>query len=87
MSIKQEIERRLQTLEPSELMLTDESAHHAGHQGHGGGGHFLLKIVSSHFSEKSQIMRHRMIYQALNDLIPEKIHALSILAISPNDPN
>ncbi|MDX1914661.1 MAG: BolA family protein [Methylophilus sp.] len=87
MSIDIEIAKRLRQLEPVELQLTDLSALHAGHQGHNGGGHFQLKIVSSHFSGKSQIMRHRMIYQTLNDLIPQQIHALSIVAISPDDPS
>ena len=50
-------------------------------------GHFNLKIASSHFSKKSQIMRHRLIYQALGDLMPQQIHAISIVAISPTDPN
>ena len=58
---------------------------HAGHAGNTGGGHFSVKIVSSQFSQKSQIMRHRLIYQALTDLMPQQIHALSIVAISPDD--
>ncbi len=49
-----------------------------GGKGNGGGGHFSLKIASSQFCGKSQIMRHRLIYQVLADLIPLKIHALSI---------
>lgn len=80
------IKNRLAVLEPSQLEIEDDSAAHAGHKGNMGGGHFNLKITSSHFSEKSQIMRHRLIYQALGDLIPQQIHALSIVAISPNDP-
>ena len=84
-SLTQEIEERLQVYEPIELTLKDQSALHAGHQGNQGGGHFALKIVSSRFSNKTQVIRHRMIYQALNDLIPQRIHAISILAISPDD--
>lgn len=74
------ITQRLQTLEPSALKIVDDSALHAGHQGNGGGGHFTLYITSSHFSGKSLIMRHRLIYQVLGELIPHKIHALSIHA-------
>lgn len=81
------IQSRLASLEPISLEIEDDSAAHAGHKGNGGGGHFNIKMVSSHFSQKSQIMRHRLIYQALSDLIPQKIHALSIVAISPIDPN
>jgi BolA protein len=80
------IRHRLACLQPVSLEIHDDSALHAGHAGNTGGGHFTLKIVSSQFSQKSQIIRHRLIYQALTDLIPQQIHALSILAISPDDP-
>jgi BolA protein len=76
---------RLQALEPSALKINDDSALHAGHKGNGGGGHFTLFITSSHFSGKSLIMRHRLIYQALGDLMPHKIHALSIHASANNE--
>jgi BolA protein len=85
MSLQQEIIRRLQSLEPSGLEIEDESALHAGHKGNTGGGHFQLKMTSSHFCGKSQIMRHRLIYQLLSDLIPGQIHALSIQAIAPDE--
>lgn len=86
MSLTETIQQRLQSLSPTECVIKDQSALHAGHAGNQGGGHFDLKIVSSHFSKKSQVLRHRMIYQALNDLIPQQIHAISIIAISPDDP-
>ncbi|MDI1361194.1 BolA family protein [Methylotenera sp.] len=85
MTLVEEITSRLQSLDPSTLQIEDESAMHAGHAGNTGGGHFKLKITSSHFSEKSQIMRHRIIYQALAELIPSKIHALSIHALAPEE--
>lgn len=85
MSLITEITNRLQYFEPSTFELIDESAMHAGHAGGTGGGHFKLKITSSHFCGKSQIMRHRLIYQKLADLIPSKIHALSIHAIAPDE--
>jgi BolA family transcriptional regulator, general stress-responsive regulator len=86
MNLIEIIKNRLASLEPTLLEIQDDSAAHAGHRGNMGGGHFKVKITSSHFSDKSQIIRHRLIYQALGDLIPQKIHALSIIAISPNDP-
>jgi BolA protein len=85
MTLVEEITSRLQSLAPSSLQIEDESAMHAGHAGNTGGGHFKLKITSSHFSEKSQIMRHRIIYQTLAELIPSKIHALSIHALAPDE--
>jgi BolA protein len=87
MSLTDTIRTRLASLEPISLEIQDDRAAHAGHKGNSGGGHFTVKMLSSHFSQKSQIMRHRLIYQALSDLIPQQIHALSIVAISPTDPN
>jgi BolA protein len=80
-----EIKNRLQALAPTSIDLIDESAQHAGHKGNGGGGHYNLNITSSHFCGKSQIMRHRLVYQALADLMPHKIHALSIHAIATDE--
>jgi len=80
MNLTDIITQRLQVLEPSALKIVDDSALHAGHSGNSGGGHFTLYMTSSHFSGKSLIMRHRLIYQALGDLMPHKIHALSIHA-------
>ncbi len=85
MTLIEEITNRLQNLAPTKLEITDDSAKHAGHQGNGGGGHFTLTMTSSHFSGKSQIMRHRLIYQALADMIPKRIHALSIHALAPDE--
>jgi BolA protein len=85
MLITEIIKSRLATLSPIDLEIQDDSAKHVGHKGNNGGGHFTVKIVSSQFSQKSQIMRHRLVYQLLNDLIPQQIHAISILAISPDD--
>ena len=86
MNLSEEIKTRLQNLEPTLLEIIDESAMHAGHAGNGGGAHFKLNLTSSHFSNKSQIMRHRLVYQILADLIPKQIHALSITARATNDP-
>jgi BolA protein len=83
MNLSDLIKQRLQELEPQELNLQDDSALHAGHAGNQGGGHFSLSISSAHFLGKSQIMRHRLVYAQLADLIPNKIHALSINATVP----
>jgi BolA protein len=85
MLLADEISNRLQGLEPVDLKISDDSALHAGHQGNGGGGHFTLQITSSHFCGKSLIMRHRLIYQALAELMPHQIHALSIHAIATDE--
>ncbi len=85
MSTLDEIRSRLAFLEPIELLIEDDSARHAGHAGNSGGGHFTVTMTSSHFSGKSRIMRHRVVYQALEDLIPRRIHALSIRALAPDE--
>ena len=83
--IKKLIEERLLTLAPIELTVTDQSHLHQGHAGNNGGGHFTVAISSNEFTGKSLMERHRLVYQLMHDLIPEKIHALSIKAISPDD--
>jgi len=76
---------RLQALQPARLEIRDDSALHAGHAGSGGGGHYAVLIESSQFAGKSTIMRHRLVYQAVGDLIPTKVHALSIQAFAPGE--
>jgi len=85
MNLIEEIKSRLQTLAPSQLEIQDDSALHAGHKGNGGGGHFTLRIASAEFNGKSQVARHRVIYQLMGDLIPKQIHALSIHAIASDE--
>lgn len=79
------IRERLQNaLQPSVLEIIDESHQHMGHPGaKSGGGHFNVKIISDNFEGKSTIERHRMVYQAVHDMMPQEIHALSINASSP----
>jgi BolA protein len=83
--LKTEIEQRLQALAPDLLEIQDDSDLHRGHAGNTGGGHFTITVKSSLFSGKSQIMRHRMVYQCLQDLMPHRIHALSIQAFSTDE--
>jgi len=79
--------RRLGALAPARLDLRDDSAKHAGHAGAAPGGetHWNLTIVSAAFAGKPTVARHRMIYQALGDLMQHPIHALSITARAPGE--
>jgi BolA protein len=73
------IEERLRAaLAPDSLEIIDDSAAHAGHAGARDGGHFTVRIVSTAFAGKTLIQRHRLIYQAVTDLMQGEIHALSI---------
>ena len=75
----EEMSRRLQSLEPTQLEIEDESHLHAGHAGaRSGAGHFALQIRSAAFAGKSLIERHRMVYSAIGDMMQSEIHALSI---------
>ena len=74
---------RLSVLDPTEVDIGDDSALHAGHAGaREGGGHFRLRIVSPEFAGKTTVARHRMIYEALGDMMQREIHALAIQALS-----
>jgi len=88
MSIAEEIRRRLETLAPQRLELVDESARHAGHAGArpGGNTHWRLVIASPAFAGKPTVARHRMVYEALGDLMNAPIHALAITARAPGEP-
>jgi BolA family transcriptional regulator, general stress-responsive regulator len=68
-----------QALSPTRLEIFDESHHHLGHPGAASGaGHFKLIVSSPLFTHLNRIACHRLIYQALDKLIPQEIHALSI---------
>ncbi|TCO83488.1 BolA protein [Plasticicumulans lactativorans] len=81
------IEARLRAaLAPDELDIVDDSAAHAGHAGaRSGGGHFNVYIVAAAFAGRSPIQRHRLVHQALADLMSSDIHALSIKALTPEE--
>lgn len=79
------MKEKLAVLQPTYLDITDEGHRHAGHAGADDGGHFNLVIKSELFVDKPLIQRHRMVYDALGDLMQTQIHALSIRALAPNE--
>jgi len=80
-------ERLDRELQPVALEIIDESAKHAGHAGAAsGGGHFVVSIVSPAFENKTLIQRHRLVYAAVDDIMHSEIHALSIVAKTPEEP-
>ena len=83
--VENAIRERLAVLSPSTLELRDESGQHAGHAGArpSGGSHWQLTIESEAFRGKSALARHRMVYEALGDLMEREIHALRIEARAP----
>ena len=87
MTVAARIRERLAVLEPVALELVDESSQHAGHAGASPGGntHWRLTIVSPRFAGQPTVARHRMVYQALGELMQNPIHALAISARSPEE--
>ncbi|KVL84959.1 BolA family protein [Burkholderia stagnalis] len=82
------IEARLTAaLAPASLTVRDDSAQHAGHAGAAAGGHFTVTIVSTAFAGKPRVARHRLVYDALADAMQRGIHALAIVAYTPEEFN
>ncbi len=80
------IEERLRAaFTPEDLHIVDDSAAHAGHAGARGGGYFNVLIVSQTFAGKSLLQRHRLVYEAVGELMNRHIHALSIKALTPDE--
>lgn len=79
------MKEKLALLQPLQLEITDDSHQHIGHAGADSGGHFSLLIKSDQFVGKNLVQRHRMVYDALGNLMQTQIHALSIRALAPNE--
>jgi BolA protein len=67
---------------PTSLEVIDEGHLHIGHAGEGS-GHFRVRIASAAFEGKPRVQQHRMVYDALADLMGHGIHALAIEARAP----
>jgi BolA protein len=77
---------RLAVLAPLELTIEDESALHAGHAGAAaGGGHYRMTLVSAAFAGQPRVARHRLVYDALADLMRREIHALAMTLLAPGE--
>ena len=83
-----EMLRRLRSsLSPSRVVLVDDSEKHRGHGGYNPAGesHFSLTVESAAFAGKSRVERQRLVHKALGDLLDQRVHALSIRAIAPEE--
>lgn len=71
-----------QSLKITALEIINDSALHHGHSGDNGSGnsHFTINITAQEFNDISLVARHRLVYDALQDLMNNPIHALAINA-------
>ncbi|MGB7758117.1 MAG: BolA family protein [Salinisphaera sp.] len=73
-------------LDTNDIAIRDDSHLHVGHAGAKTGlGHFHATIRSPKFIGVSPIERHRLVYEALGDLMQTDIHALQIRALAPEE--
>jgi BolA protein len=81
------IEERLRTaLDPVDVEVIDDSHRHAGHAGAADGrGHFTVLVVSERFRGVPVVRRHRLVYEAVGDMMTTDVHALSIQALAPGE--
>ena len=68
--------------QPETLEITDDTASHEGHAGaQEGKGHYKIRIISGSFSGMRPIDRHRLVFDALGEMMETDIHAVSITAL------
>jgi BolA protein len=87
--VANELRRRLEAaLQPERIGIEDQSAQHAGHAGARPQGetHFRVVVVSEAFAGRSRVERQRLVYAAAANLLRTDIHALSVVALAPGEP-
>ena len=82
------IETKLtQALNPARLIIRDDSNRHKGHAGHNpeGESHFHVEIVSAAFAGQSRVARQRMVYGILAEEMKQRVHALALTTLTPEE--
>jgi len=51
----------------------------------GGGDHYEAVVVSSIFAGKPKVTRHRLVYSALQEAMVQRIHALALTTLTPEE--
>jgi BolA protein len=74
-----------QALAPTTLEIIDDSAAHAGHPGARAGGHYRVTLVAEAFRGRSRLERHRLVHAAVAPLFQGAVHALNIVARTPDE--
>jgi BolA protein len=87
--IAAEIHARLTSaLQPTRLVVRDDSEKHRGHGGYNresGESHFTVEVESPSFAGQSRLARQRAVNAALAELLVERVHALAIVARAPGE--
>ena len=77
------LERFRRAFPDATIQVEDESHLHVGHAGAAGGaGHFRVQVIGARFKGLQHIARHRLVYDAVSDWIPTRVHALNIIAMT-----
>jgi len=74
-----------QAFAPTTLEIIDDSAAHAGHPGARAGGHYRVTLVAAAFRGCSRLERHRLVHAAVAPLFQGAVHALNIVARTPEE--
>src|SRR5262249_21920753 len=83
-TIRDKLTRRF---EPTRLVIIDDSHRHAGHAGARPEGetHFSVTIVSAVFTELGRLARQRVVYDTLAAELADRVHALSLTTLAPDE--
>ena len=65
--------------------VKDFTGRHLNHNLHEGGFHLEAVIVSDDFMSKNLVQRHRMVYEAIGELMKHEIHALSMKTLTTDE--
>lgn len=84
MSIQLQLQQKLEShFSPSYIQIVNESHMHRGPAG--SESHFKLILVSTHFSGKRLLQRHRMVNEVLAQELANEIHALAMHTYTPEE--
>ena len=88
MTRSERIEQTLRdSFAPTDLVVNDDSAMHAGHSGAAAGGetHYQVTMVSPAFTGQSRVARSRAVHDALAAEFKTGLHALSLRLRAPGE--
>lgn len=73
-------------LDASRIEIKDVTQRHRRHaEAKDGRAHFEVVVVSERFAALPTLRRHRLVYDALDQMMNTDIHSLSIKALTPGE--